>query len=183
MKDNLKQDYENRCAGLSGSHQDIKEHLPVLSKLAEGAGTIVEFGVRTGNSTCAFLHGLELGGGGTLYSYDLGGHTFGKPELENANWVFTQADTGKLENIPPCDILFIDTLHTQAQVTAELRQAPYVEKFIIFHDSVNNGDRGEGDQPGITRAIYQFLAQNWKEWRVYAEYPNNNGLLILARIP
>ena len=178
----LAADLTNRITGKAGEHWDIYQHLPTLAHIAQSCESIVEFGVRTGNSTCAFLYGLETGKGGTLHSFDLNATSLNPPVLEKTKWKFTQANTAQLADIPECDVLFIDTLHTAEQVNAELRHANRVKRFILLHDTVTFGDFGEGDRNklGITSAIYDFLAEN-RGWRVVHHYPNNNGLLVLGR--
>jgi cephalosporin hydroxylase len=171
-------DYLARCATPS----DIHEHLPALYQLATRSETIVEFGVRSGNSTIALLAGLEPMLGGRMYSYDLNPPAFPTPAPEAATWFFTQADTATLPGIPDCDLLFIDTLHTCDQVRAELQYADRVRRWIAFHDTQLFGTRDEspGTGPGIMHAIFEFLADH-PEWQVQSHTPANNGLLVLAR--
>ena len=178
----LADSYERRCAGQLGSHQDIKTHLPTLSRYASACQVVVEFGVRTGNSTTALLHGLEQAAEpAQLFSYDLERPSFDAPPLENVQWRFQQADTAALATIPECDLLFVDTLHTAAQVKAELTHARSVRHWIILHDTITWGSTGERGQPGITDPIYQFLAGHANEWCVHAHWPDCNGLLCLRR--
>jgi hypothetical protein len=180
MNQDIENDYKERMAGRSGSHLDINEHLETLSVYASKCRSIVEFGTRTGNSTVALLHGLESQGNGILHSFDINDTPYKPPSDLNAIWKFTKADTSLLEDIPICDMLFIDTLHTADQVRAELKFAYKCNKYIFLHDTVTFGDKGENGQDGITRAIYEFLADN-TEWRVMQHWSNNNGLLGLVR--
>lgn len=169
---------------------DIAEHLPTLFTLAVDSQRIVEFGVRSGNSTVAFLAGhmaRTLGAGDTethLYSYD-----FRPPQREiftlmhdeaiRPFWSFEQADTSKLPQISECDLLFIDTLHTEEQVRAELTHWQSVNRWIVLHDTVLFGTEGEAGGGGILRAIHEFLRNPY--WRIFREYRHNNGLMILER--
>ncbi len=110
----LETDYEMRCQAPS----DINEHLPQLRALANECWHVTEFGTRTGNSTIALLAGLadydwlEYGADmkPTLVSYDINSAGVVPPE-SLASWQFNQADTSKLPDIAPTDMLFIDTLH------------------------------------------------------------------------
>ena len=157
---------------------DISEHMPRLLDLASKCKHVTEFGVRSGNSTIAFLSGL--GPDGVLVSYDRNQPNI--PELDHdARWYPHEADTGRMQAIARTDMLFIDTLHTCAQVEAELRHAAQVEHWLVFHDTVLFGSCDEGQPgPGIVHPIFEFLAANpW--WKVAAHYANNNGLLILER--
>lgn len=170
----IQTDYESRCARVS----DINELMPVLYEYAAKAEVVVEFGVRSGNSTAAFLAGVE-NSQGFVYSYDIDRP---KCSFESGWWEFTQADTSKLDAIPECDLFFIDTLHTCDQVEAELKHARWCKKWIMLHDTVLFGDKGEKSQLGITHAIYQFLRDNHDTWKIRQHYHHNNGLLILERI-
>lgn len=165
-------DYKARCKQQS----DINELMPVLFNYAKKSSVIVEFGVRSGNSTCAFLAGLD-GSRGKLYSYDI---EEPKCKFTDHKWSFSIQDTSKLDEIPNCDLFFIDTLHTADQVTAELKHSGSVKRFILLHDTMLFGDKGEGGGYGITHAIYCFLRDN-PDWRIKDHLPHNNGLLILER--
>lgn len=181
----LEREFCGRVLGTLGNHQDMREHLEILSKVASDCLTVVEFGVRTGNSTVALLHGLERGtrnGKRVLHSYDIADPAFNPPKLECVEWIFHKADTSALAEIPWCDLLLIDTKHTCVQVTAELKHERRVIDRIVFHDTVAWGDKGEGGELGITSAIYAFLAEHGDDWRVDFHRPNCNGLLCLRRI-
>lgn len=176
-------DIEGDFVHRASTPSDINEHLPVLRALAAECGTVVEFGVRTGNSTCALLAGLhDRGRESTLISYDKNQPSCQFGRVPRVHWIFQQADTAHLPEIPLCDMLFIDTLHTFSQVKEELRHAGQVGRYLVFHDTVLFGFKDEqpGQGPGIMQAILAFLA--WGKWRVSASYPNNNGLLVLERV-
>lgn len=155
---------------------DINEHMPRLRELARECRHVTEFGVRTGNSAVAFIAGCD-----ELVSYDINPTPLA---LTVAGWTFKQADTGRLDDIAETDLLFIDTLHTCAQVEAELKHAGRVRKYLVFHDTVLFGcweETTQGGPPGINHAIWQFLAAN-REWAVKEHHANNCGLLVLERI-
>lgn len=155
-------------------------HMEQVRELAAQVSTAAEFGVRNGASTCALLCGLDDGNGTALASYDIAPARYDPAETRCA-WTFTQADTSKLEPIAPTDLLFIDTLHTAEQVTAELKHAPHVRRFLVFHDVIAFGSKGESNGEGINPAIYDFLADNWNEWHVKAHHRSTWGLLVLER--
>ena len=111
--------FHARLRGEGEGHSDIREHLVTLRLLAERCDHITEFGVRTGNSTIAFLAGLWILG--DLVSYDINEPAFSAPADMASRWKFFRADTAQLTDIAPTDLLFIDTAHTYAQVKAELR--------------------------------------------------------------
>lgn len=171
---------------------DINEHLQVLFEYAKKSETIVELGTRGLISTYSFLAAKPK----KLYSVDIA-----RPEvwgcsnfnqiLDEANsqgikFVFLQEDSKKVNIEENIDLLFVDTLHTKDQVSAELKNlGSKVSKYIIFHDTVLYGVDGYGEKGfepgnGILKAIEQFLQDNleWKRTRVYE---NNNGLTILEK--
>lgn len=142
---------------------------------------IVEFGVRGGNSTASWLAGIPK----SLFCYDIAVPVDLRLFQEVAGgcgvcFEFTQADTGTLESIPPCDILFIDTLHTGPHLTKELWHARNARKFVVIHDTIAFAVVGEGGEPGLSGAIDEFLLEH-PEWRVFKHYENCNGLMILAK--
>lgn len=156
---------------------DISEHLQTLHDLAAEIPLchVVEFGTRSGNSTCAFLEA-----GAFVDSYDIGHVSFRPDKESEGRWTLHKADTGNLDCIPACHILFIDSLHTGDHVRRELKHGNKASRYIVFHDTMLFGSYGELGQSGITGAIYDFLAEN-PQWKVKAHYENNNGLLILER--
>jgi hypothetical protein len=175
--------FEQRRAATS----DINQHLVTLAKLAASCETVTEFGVRGGNSTVALLEGLSQkavsdGRKGTLVSYD-----FAPSELnpvpylpENVSWGFVLADTNLIPMIGHTDMLFIDTLHTATQVLSELRFAPLVRRYLVFHDTMSFGVLGQDGGPGLLVGILQFLGSSeGDQWKVFSHAQNNNGLLVL----
>jgi hypothetical protein len=170
------------------STSDINEHMQTLRDLAAQCCHITEFGTRSGNSTVAFLAGLssaaeETGFPCLLESYDIKPADIAPPECA-AKWRFHMADTGKLDSITATDMLFIDTLHDCAQVAAELKHAPKVGRWLVFHDTVLFGWREESTNglPGIMQAILVFLStEEGHKWRVESHAVNNCGLLVLRR--
>lgn len=165
---------------------DINEHLPVLFTLAMQCDRIVEFGVRTGNSTVAFLAGLEqrpLASTVTqLHSYDIEDPDpqIPLPKRPATSWYFQKRDTAHLGTIPECELLFIDTAHTRVHVAAELQYHARVRRFIVFHDTVLWGLVGMDGKTGVLHAALDFLAAR-PEWELQEHLLNNNGLLILRR--
>lgn len=167
-----------------GSPSDISEDLEMLYALALKCVRIVEFGVRTGNSTIAFLAGLQAGSqvGGALHSYDIEAPQVDFPwsELTGVMWHFRKEDTAHLERIPECDLLFIDTAHTRLHVAAELQYHAAVRKFIVFHDTVLWGIVGMDGKTGVLHVALDFLASR-PEWEFFNHSVKQNGLLVLRR--
>lgn len=171
-----------------GTKSDISEHMDTLRSMAAECLDVVEFGIRSGNSTVAFLAGLGDAASVkrqayTLTSYDITKPEGAFPEPMCVAHIIREADTSKLQEIPECDLLFIDTLHTYEQVKAELEHACRVRRWIVFHDTVLFAwnDEHTGKLPGIDQAIFEFLAAEWQDWHVHSHRPNNCGLLILER--
>lgn len=159
-------------------HSDITEHLCTLRLLARDCNHVTEFGVRTGNSTVAFLAGLSPTG--KLVSYDLNQPNFEAPDDAQGRWTFTQSNTAALPLIEETDFLFIDTLHTYDQVKQELKHGNQARKWLAFHDTVLFGTHGEIGQRGINDAISEFQNAN-PHWKTFASCLHNNGMLVLER--
>ena len=163
---------------------DINEHLPLLSMLASQSIHVTEFGVRTGCSTLAFLHGLGSRTTATLRSYDINDH-FGvyaamRPHT-TTDWVFTCASTLEIPPIEPTDLLFVDTLHRYSQVQGELSlHGDSVRRWIAFHDTETFGTVGDDGGRGINEAISEWMAAR-PEWRQVYRTHRNNGLTVIER--
>jgi hypothetical protein len=159
---------------------DIKEHLDTLFEYAKQSDSIVELGVRYAVSTWAFI----LGEPKKLTCVDIVpiSHYSGNDNIlnhvENAckdlniDFEFIVADDLEIE-LEPCDLLFIDTLHTYNQLTKELNlHGDKAKKWIIMHDT---------NMEELKFSIDGFLSRN-ECWEVERVYTNNNGLTILRRV-
>jgi hypothetical protein len=171
----------NRCRSVES---DIHAHLLRLAQLARECNHVTEFGVRSGMSTFAFMHGLSGKSRATLRSYDLGDpynlYASIRPHIE-IDWTFAHGSTLDAPTIEPTELLFIDTLHDYAQVKGELeKHGNQASKYLVFHDTVSFGLHGETGGVGINLAIQEFMRDN-EHWQVFEHYDNNNGLTILAR--
>ena len=101
--------------------------------------------------------------------------------LTSVDWKFTHASTLDIPAIEETDFLFIDTLHTYAQVTQELRlHGDQARKWIGFHDTHTFGNRGEDGGMGIVQAIKDWLAAH-NEWRIVYTTKRNNGIMLIER--
>jgi len=160
------------------THSDIHQHCPALRRLAGQSGVVVELGMRHGVSTTALLAGQP----DTLVTTDL--HR--NPVVDQLTAVrgrtefsFVQGDS---RSVAPrvCDLLFIDTRHTQMQLAAELKlHAPHCRHWIALHDTETFGEIGEDGEPGLRPAIREFLAQN-PQWFVLSHDRENHGLTVLS---
>ena len=163
---------------------DINEHLPMLSFLARQCDHVTEFGVRTGASTLAFLHGLHGKHDARLRSYDIN-DDFGVYKMlsrhTDADWVFATRSTLEIPKIEATDLLFIDTLHTYDQVRLELAyHGDQARRWIAFHDTETFGLIGDDKGEGIDAAITEWLCSR-PEWRIVYHAHRNNGLTVIER--
>lgn len=170
-------------------------HLPRIRALAEGLDLCVEFGVKHGASSSALLMGAKR-----VLSFDL----VQSPRADalrlivGERWDYRIADTRTVD-IPPCDLLLVDSLHTYDQVKQELdRHADKVRRFLIFHDVITFGSIGADGETGkhlwtytpgqsvppwalgIRPAIDQLMMGD-PSWIIHAIYPDSHGLLVLTR--
>lgn len=181
---------------LKATPSDINEHLETLKRYTEKCDTVIEMGVRSIVSTWAFLAGNPQ----RLTSLDLyhpsvfGGNleeVFSAAAEADIAFTFVKEDSLKYEIIDQCDLLFIDTWHDYLQLKQELfRHAPYVDEYIILHDTtsfgydnelINDVHRVTNLPKGLMPAITEFLNDN-KDWILWEKYAHNNGLTILKRI-
>jgi hypothetical protein len=144
-------------------------------RYASQVDSIVEFGVYTGLSTCAWLSGCPK----KLRSYDITDtHLSVLDELKNcavANGTdFEFAIASSLDiDIEPCDLLFIDTVHTKKHCLAELdRHSRNAKRYIVLHDPT--------EWPGVFEAVITFLHHN-HEWHIIEHCNQGSGLVVLER--
>lgn len=159
---------------------DIYEHLPTLKKYTEECESVVELGVRYIVSTWAFLAGHPR----TMLSVDIEHPSaFGADIMEvydladgaGITYNFIQKSSLNID-LPEHDFLFIDTLHTYNQLSAELDlHHSKAKKYIAMHDT-----NLDGDPDNMRGAISDFLNRT-PEWEVAEQFDNNNGLTILKR--
>ena len=174
---------EAAYAAAVATPSDINQHLPALRLLASMSPRVVELGVRGGVSTLALLAARPQ----SYVGYDLVGppreladfaRSAGVQYIHKIQSTLDQSP----EFAPECDLLFVDTLHQAEQVRRELEIfAPRTRLFIAFHDTETFGVVGEGGGEGLLVGINQYLAEHPDEWIEISRFPNNNGLLILAR--
>ncbi len=162
---------------------DINEHVYTLHDLAisRNAQLIIELGVRLGVSTVAWLHALESTGG-HLWSVD---HDIEQtPPFPSERWTLIEGDDldpAVIDRLPDgADIVFIDTLHTYPQITAELNA--YLPKLrphglIVLHDTELHHLAG---YPTPSYPIYQAMVEFCFDHHFpWANYRNNYGLGVI----
>jgi hypothetical protein len=173
--DQLKHDFVNGLIPPTAWLGDSPNRFDTYTKYAMKVDSIVEFGVYTGLSTCAWLAGNPK----RLRSYDITDSNLSVlDELANIakenNIDFEFAIGNSLElDIEPCDLLFIDTVHKRAHCLAELdRHAKNAQRYIVLHDP--------SDWPGVFEAVIIFLHHN-REWHIVEHCNKESGLLVLER--
>jgi len=172
-KDHLYKVYINHCTTPS----DINEHIPTLRRLASECSSVVELGVRHVLSTWGILQGLSES---PLPNRSYLGVDLMQPPMTNFKLAQSLAESNGIHfdfwlahdltiTIECVDMLFIDTLHTYCQLTAELEKfASKVRKYIAMHDTSEPwGDR-DGDDYfveanrqvfEVDRGGYEFLGE------------------------
>ncbi len=185
----LRAKYQAACAGPS----DINEHLPLLCQLASECNHVTEFGMRGANgSTVAFLAGHPE----TLVSWDIDPYSVVSQAVADLLALSTHTsfqprvgNTLEISPIEPTDLLFIDTYHTASQLKLELERHAdpvrnAVRKYLVFHDTITFGDKGEdGSSPGLRAAIRYFQrCHSFPLWELIEDRKNNNGLVVLRHI-
>jgi predicted O-methyltransferase YrrM len=184
---NLYADFEQRVR--SGS--DISDYLEYLCEQAQqrasGAedAVLVELGVRTGNSTCAFLLALARACQGMLWSVDIA-----EPQVPVGWrglpwWNLLVADDVSVQAQAwlPCDIdlLFIDTSHSYEHTRAELNlYAPRMRPggLVLLHDTQWKYPDVALPEPAgpVAEAASEFCQRTGRSWQ---NRPGRYGLGII----
>jgi predicted O-methyltransferase YrrM len=132
---------------LKGAGTDMSAHMDTLrdAVIEADAQQVIELGVRSGVSTVALLSGLEQTGG-SLWSCDVGHVTVPAEVSSHPAWTLVHGDdvSAEVQRLAPpsCDVLFIDTSHTEKHTFREL--AAYGPKLkpggiVICHDTCDDG--------------------------------------------
>ena len=185
--------YQQYCAGVTA----IAPHLPRLRALARGLDGVIEFGVKRGASSTAWLLSARH-----VTSYDTV-ESLEARQLESivdGRWTY-RIQSSLEATAQFCDLLFIDSLHTFAQTDAELRRhADLVKCYLVFHDTITFGVVGASGNSGrqswnhsqhvgqsvptahlgIRPAIDDLMVRD-ASWRIMEHSPLSHGLLVLKR--
>ena len=154
---------------------DSPDRFDTYQRYASQVESIVEFGVYTGLSTCAWLSGQPK----RLRSYDITDANLTvldelkhNAQLNGTDFEFVIANSLEID-IEPCDLLFIDTVHKRDHCLAELdRHAKNAQRYIMLHDP--------SDWPGVFEAVIVFLHHN-RQWHIIEHCNKNSGLVVLER--
>jgi hypothetical protein len=160
---------------------DINEHLVTMAAHAEG-NIVVDCGDRQSVTVPAWLAGgaKQVLYVGNKFSGSDAAHGFAGGRLAN---VPGNSLTVPIEAFANCDVVLIDTEpHTGSHVFVELQRiAPHVQKYIMLHDTVSFGEKGQDGGPGVLAAARRFCREN-PEWFVLRNDLNNNGFAVLSRL-
>jgi predicted O-methyltransferase YrrM len=173
--------YDQRCL----LDSDIVGHMPRLyAEAAIGNAQIIELGVRTGNSTSAFLAAVEQHGG-HVWSVDIV-----QPDVpwhDHPQWTLTIADDRDVVDVLPddVDVLFIDTSHFYGHTLSELRH--YVPKVrtggvVLMHDTELTRTRPGDPIYPVRAAIERFCKRHLKHRRFTLDYVTGSCGLGVIRL-
>lgn len=130
-------EFARRC----GENSDIHQHLPRLHAEASGAKQVIELGVRSANSTAAFLAAVHRDGG-HVWSVDIAPPHVPLDWWELGCWTFIHGDDLSPDvrsQLPAqADVVFVDTSHTYAQTIAELEVYSQMVRpggVMLLHDT------------------------------------------------
>lgn len=161
----------------SNKPRDLDQHMPKLRELAEVCEEVVEFSERQ-ESTIAFL-----AAGSRVRSYNTEKTAVltilhrDHPDVLKLQ----HRSSREVAEISDCDLLFIDQVHTYAEVSDQLtRFGKHSRRYIVMHDTDVFGLRGADDgSKGILTAAYEFMRAN-PEWSVVYHTQDQYGLTVLS---
>lgn len=189
----------NALEGLYGriyprSTRAITHHMPYLRSLAEQSEQAVEFGARGGGSTVALAFAKRL------LSVDVQRRSADEgvwaviEAAKGDGWEFRIASSLEVE-IPECDVLLLDSLHSYGHVRAELEMHhAKVRRWIVLHDTETFAEHGQmvpdgrpnpglppdPEQPGLRQALQEFVGEHG-EWACVRHDSLSSGLTTLER--
>ena len=154
---------------------DFSSRMDAMQNLFKDVKTITELGTFQGCSTSAWLKLRPK----KLITIDI------KPYLDKDIFEIAAKEIGvhfeyiiaddMTINIEPCDLLFIDTSHTEEHTYQELkRHGNKALKYIAFHDVVEPKHQ---TMPGIKR----YLQENINKWEIFYKDLVGDGFLVLKK--
>ncbi len=193
------------------SPSDIYQHINTLRKYASECDTVIEAGVRNGQSTWGILKGMSDDtnriGHKKLTSIDIQ-RTQSIDKIESVasgvgiNYNFVEINDLDFVIEEDVDMCFIDTWHIYGHLKRELEKfSRHTKKYILLHDTtvdeyVGESVRTNGDirkqmketgysfieiYAGLWPAVVEFL-DNHPEFILERRYTNCNGLTVLKRV-
>lgn len=139
-----------------------------------GFDKLVELGVAKGETSKIFLSCVkEVVGIDIQNSVDLD-HINDYANSIGSKFTFIHADDLSVEPID-CDILFIDTSHTEEHTYKELKKfSPHVKTFIALHDI--NPEKFD-----TLKGFNRWYAEEGTNWEEYYRDHDVCGLLVIKR--
>jgi len=175
-------DLEQKYQHALNNFSDMQEYLPHLRRFASECKHITEFGIRTAVSTTALLAAQP----DVLVAYDIGLQLNYLQDLERVkgrtNFQYWQGDTRDIDiDIDVTEMLFIDTLHTYAQLKIELqRHKGKVRKYLAFHDTTAFRFIDEVPTPTEKKGLWAAIEEEMDSasWEMCFELPSGFGMTI-----
>jgi len=132
---------------------DMAPHIGTLTRLARRSHGIVEFGIRGGVSTWAFLDGLPADGWLVGYDMDLDVPSMLPPRvIEDPRFRLVLEDDIQAKMPAQADLVMIDSSHEYYHTIAELGLAASMRpRRILLHDY------NDPPHPGVGRAVDEFV--------------------------
>lgn len=158
--------------------RDMVPHTGTLTALARDAKVIIEFGVRGGVSTWAFLDGLSPDG--QLWSVDIDQNKAPRRVRSDPRWRFIIGDDNHphIRALLPqsADLVFIDTSHEYEHTLAELHfAATRNPRLIVCHDA---------KWPGVEKAVKEFCRfAGWHVRRFYEAHDEMGDFSLVVLAP
>ena len=153
-------------------HKDLKECLDIVQPKV-----MVEIGFNAGHSATIFLEHLpEL----KLYAYDIALRNYTEPCGEalmkhyGERFVYETKDSHKMENIPECDLLFIDGDHSYNGVKNDMNLVMKTNARYVLCDDMN--------QPDMLKAALEFPVKEIKKFNYKQHKKGRVGTVILFEI-
>lgn len=161
----IQEDYQARLAVWSDV-QDCLERLHDAAAAVPGVW-VLELGVRSGNSTAAFLAGAEKSGG-HVWSADIMPPDVPPRWEESGLWTFILGDD-MTANVPQneYDVLFVDSSHRCSHTLEELRRfVPMVTAGgrVLAHDTRLEHVDGEPQVFPVRAALDAYCAETGLSW-------------------
>jgi predicted O-methyltransferase YrrM len=155
--------------------RDMRPHVDRLVEFASGCQVIVEFGVRRGFSTVAFLEGLPSTG--RLFSVDVDRCP---SRIDDPRWTFIRGDD-RLRHVRRrlprrADLVFIDTSHELLHTIDELEFAQSLGPSVILcHDAY---------WPGVLEAIEAFCTDGrWRMSDMFEAHDHKGDFSLAVLVP
>jgi hypothetical protein len=178
--------------------RDLEKHFPMIRHYAAKCSSAVQFSKRR-ESILPILMGLsESTTFETAFHDDvdtsvlIASHCREKDEnidgfvkslnagFKTTRFFVTHNKSEIVSSIPQCDLLFIDSTHTERMLASELDKfAHNVRRFIIMHDTQTYQEKGEDGGPGLFVALRKFLRANPK-WSVIHHSTEQFGLTVIG---